>query len=87
MISFASDYIAGAQPVIMQRLLETNMENLSGYGTADQCVHRQRKDETGISMSRWGSLFLSQRHTDKSGDHQHNACSLRRRDCSKNRSC
>ena len=33
MISFASDYIAGAHPVIMQRLLETNMENLSGYGT------------------------------------------------------
>ena len=39
MISFASDYIAGAHPVIMQRLLETNMENLSGYGT----VRRQKK--------------------------------------------
>ena len=33
MISFASDYIAGAHSAIMQRLLETNMENLSGYGT------------------------------------------------------
>ena len=26
MISFASDYIAGAHPVIMQRLLETNRQ-------------------------------------------------------------
>ena len=78
MISFASDYIAGAHPVIMQRLLETNMEIL--------CTGK-RKDQTGISMSRWRSLFLSRRHTDKSGDHQHNACSLRRRDRSKNRTC
>ena len=38
MISFASDYIAGAHPVIMQRLLETNMENLSGYGTDQYCT-------------------------------------------------
>lgn len=33
MISFTSDYIAGAHPLIMERLMETNMENLSGYGT------------------------------------------------------
>lgn len=33
MISFTSDYIAGAHPQIMQRLVETNLENLSGYGT------------------------------------------------------
>ena len=87
MISFASDYIAGAHPVIMQRLLETNMENMSGYGTDQYCAQAKEKDQTGISMSRWRSLFLSRRHTDKSGDHQHNACSLRRRDRSKNRTC
>ena len=81
MISFASDYIAGAHPVIMQRLLETNMENLSGYGTDQYLLYAgKKKDQTGISMSRWRSLFLSWRYTDKSGDHQHNACSLRRRD-------
>lgn len=37
MISFTSDYIAGAHPAIMQRLMETNMENLSGYGTDKYC--------------------------------------------------
>ncbi len=33
MLSFESDYIAGAHPKVMQRLLETNMEVLSGYGS------------------------------------------------------
>ncbi len=33
MISFASDYIAGAHPKVLQRLVETNMEPLSGYGS------------------------------------------------------
>ena len=32
MISFESDYIAGAHPAILRRLAETNMEALPGYG-------------------------------------------------------
>lgn len=32
MISFESDYIAGAHPKILQRLMETNMECVKGYG-------------------------------------------------------
>lgn len=32
MISFESDYIAGAHPMILQRLVETNMESAKGYG-------------------------------------------------------
>lgn len=43
MLSFTSDYIAGAHPVIMQRLLETNMENLSGYGTDKYCDHAKKR--------------------------------------------
>ena len=31
-ISFASDYVTGAHPQILQRLLETNLEPLPGYG-------------------------------------------------------
>ncbi len=34
MLSFTSDYIAGAHPVIMQRLLETNMENSNRHFAA-----------------------------------------------------
>ena len=33
MLSFASDYIEGAHPRILERFIETNMEQLSGYGT------------------------------------------------------
>ena len=33
MISFASDYIAGAHPRILERLAETNLEMLPGYGS------------------------------------------------------
>lgn len=33
MLSFESDYTTGAHPEILKRLLETNMEAVSGYGT------------------------------------------------------
>lgn len=32
MVSFESDYIAGAHPEVLKRLCDTNMESLSGYG-------------------------------------------------------
>lgn len=32
MISFESDYIEGAHPKVLERLVQTNMEQLSGYG-------------------------------------------------------
>ena len=31
MVSFESDYIAGAHPEVLKRLGETNLEQLSGY--------------------------------------------------------
>ena len=37
MLSFASDYIAGAHPEVLKRLVETNLENLSGYGSDKYC--------------------------------------------------
>ena len=43
MISFESDYIAGAHPQILQRLMETNMESLSGYGTDPFCERAKEK--------------------------------------------
>lgn len=32
MLSFSSDYIAGAHPDVLQRLIDTNLETLTGYG-------------------------------------------------------
>lgn len=43
MISFESDYIAGAHPQIMKRLAETNLEQLSGYGTDPYCESAREK--------------------------------------------
>ncbi len=43
MISFESDYIAGAHPAILKRLSETNMELLSGYGSDKYCDSAKEK--------------------------------------------
>ena len=43
MISFESDYIAGAHPRIMERLMETNLESLSGYGSDPYCESARGK--------------------------------------------
>lgn len=43
MISFASDYIAGAHPDVLKRLCETNLEVLSGYGTDKYCAAATEK--------------------------------------------
>ena len=37
MIHFESDYVAGAHPLVLQRLLETNLEQSPGYGTDGHC--------------------------------------------------
>lgn len=38
MINFASDYIAGAHPAVLEHLTKTNLENLTGYGTDPYCA-------------------------------------------------
>jgi len=43
MISFESDYIAGAHPKILERLAETNMEALIGYGEDKYCQMAEEK--------------------------------------------
>ena len=43
MVSFESDYIAGAHPQIMKCLAETNLECLSGYGTDKYCGSAREK--------------------------------------------
>ena len=43
MVSFESDYIAGAHPLVLKRLLETNMVMLPGYGTDSFCESAREK--------------------------------------------
>ena len=43
MVSFESDYIAGAHPEVLRKLTETNMENLPGYGADKYCESAREK--------------------------------------------
>ena len=40
---FDSDYLEGAHPAILQRLMETNMEKTPGYGTDIYCESARKK--------------------------------------------
>ncbi len=42
-ISFSSDYTKGAHPRILERLAETNFEQIDGYGTDDYCNRAKEK--------------------------------------------
>lgn len=58
MISFTSDYIAGAHPQVLQRLIETNLENLSGYGTDPYCASAIEKIKKAYECSSADVYFL-----------------------------
>ncbi len=50
MISFASDYIAGAHPEVLKRLVDTNLENLTGYGSDVYCESAKEKIKSVLGM-------------------------------------
>ena len=43
MLSFESDYIQGAHPEILKKLVDTNMEVLTGYGLDKYCESAKAK--------------------------------------------
>lgn len=49
MLSFASDYTEGAHPQVLKRLCETNLEQLSGYGTDPYCESAKQKIKAAIA--------------------------------------
>ncbi|MCR4891267.1 MAG: aminotransferase class V-fold PLP-dependent enzyme [Lachnospiraceae bacterium] len=58
MISFESDYIAGAHPEIIRRLSETNLEALSGYGSDKYCESARDKIRKAIGLESADVEFL-----------------------------
>jgi len=42
-LRYDSDYMEGAHPVILEKLLETNYEKTPGYGTDDYCKSAKEK--------------------------------------------
>ena len=58
MISFESDYIAGAHPAILKKLSETNLESLSGYGTDIYCDRAREKIRKACGIEQAEVEFL-----------------------------
>ena len=59
MISFESDYIAGAHPEVLRKLTETNTEPLPGYGTDPYCESAKRKIRDLIGIPDAEIFFLA----------------------------
>ena len=59
MISFESDYIAGAHPEILKRLAETNLEPLPGYGADPYCESAKRKIREAVGIPDAEIFFLA----------------------------
>ena len=58
MLSFASDYTEGSHEKILQKLLETNMEQLSGYGTDPYCDSAKEKIRAACQTPNADVFFL-----------------------------
>ncbi|MBD5522307.1 MAG: aminotransferase class I/II-fold pyridoxal phosphate-dependent enzyme [Lachnospiraceae bacterium] len=58
MVSFESDYIAGAHPQIIKRLTETNLECLPGYGTDKYCESAKEKIKAACKCEKADVEFL-----------------------------
>lgn len=59
MLSFASDYIEGAHEKILQRFLETNMEQLGGYGSDPYCESAKAKIKEACNCPEAEIFFIS----------------------------
>ncbi len=59
MVNFESDYICGAHPKVMQRLLETNLEPQTGYGDDDYSVSARQKILAACGCPGGDVFFLS----------------------------
>lgn len=59
MISFASDYVAGAHPAVLQRLMETNLEVLPGYGEDRYCRSAAEKIREACGCPNAAVYFLT----------------------------
>jgi len=59
MVHFESDYIAGAHPEVMQRLMETNLDCVSGYGEDEFCAGAKQKIAARLGLKEPQIEFLA----------------------------
>lgn len=59
MLSFENDYVEGAHEKILARLMETNLEQLSGYGTDHYCAEAKEKIRSACECPQADIYFLT----------------------------
>ena len=59
MISFESDYITGAHPDVIRRLMETNLEAAPGYGSDPYCESAKQKIRNAVGLPDAEIFFLA----------------------------
>ena len=59
MISFESDYIEGAHPLILEALAKSNMESLSGYGSDKYTERAKEKIASACGLPEAQVFFLT----------------------------
>ena len=59
MFSFESDYTEGAHPLILKKLTETNLEQLSGYGSDTYCESAKAKIKSACECPDADIFFLT----------------------------
>ena len=63
-LSFSSDYMEGAHPEILRRLLETNLEKTSGYGFDPIRIPQRIKSAPPVT-ARMLNFIFNWRYADK----------------------
>ena len=59
MLYFENDYCEGAHPAILQKLVETNFEKVSGYGTDPYCASAKEKIRAACACPEADVYFIS----------------------------
>ena len=59
MFYFENDYCEGAHPAILQKLMETNFEKVSGYGTDPYCASAREKIRAACACPEADVTFIS----------------------------
>ena len=59
MLYFENDYCEGAHPAILQKLVETNFEKVSGYGTDPYCASAKEKIRAACACPEGQVYFLT----------------------------
>ena len=59
MLSFASDYVEGAHPAILQRFIETNLVKQSGYGTDEYTASAKERIKAACGCPEADVWFLT----------------------------